>query len=515
MWNDNRQQTVPFRYRLKALALCLVLGLPLLAGAVALAQERTASAPAGNQELRQQIEQRYQVLPIRGGIVLTPKAARRGVRTIEVSGDTLAVNGERVTAQVARDWLGEDAEPVLSLLSLDPGARRALFDLAAEGAPPAAAPEETATPEPDQEETPAEEDPETPEPAETPEAPEAADEPSVHSGSRVKFGGSIVVEKDELAEEAVAIGGSVRVDGRVTRDAVAIGGPARINGRVGGSVISVGGSVHLGPDAVIEGDVTSVGGVIQRAEGSEIHGATSEVGMSPWGGPWRDGWDFDPDFGPFSFFGSSMEAFGSMMWMVVLGLLTCLLLLLARRPLERVDHRLATEPWKAGLVGLAGVFSFFPLLAVVTVLLVITIIGCALLLLYPFLFLALGLAALLGYAAVAHRVGLWLEARFGRSFGGPYGAALVGVLAIQIWSVIDQLLAMGPGLLDLVAFMFMVFAYVVEVAAWVVGFGAVLLARFGAPPRPLPPPVPPPPYGGHPDLPLTDRPWEDEPPPMR
>lgn len=522
MWN-NRQQTMPFRYRrwLSVLTLCTILGLPLVSGAMALAQERPA---AENQDLRRQIEQRYQVLPIRGGIVLTPKSPSRGVRSVEVSGDAIAINGERVNTQIARDWLGQDADLVLPLLNLDPGARRALFGLSAEAVPPAPAETgETPTPTPAEDEGAADEvEVETPEPPEAPEAPEApevpGDEPSVHSGSRVKFGGSIVVEKDELAEEAVAIGGSVRVDGEVSRDAVAIGGPARINGHVGGSVVSVGGTVHLGPGAVVDGDVTSVGGTIQRAEGARIHGSTSEI--SPFGGsPWRNGRDFDPNFGPFSLFGTSLEVFGSVVWMVVLGLLTCLVLLLARRPLERVDQRVATEPWKAALVGLASVFLFFPLLAVVTVLLVITIIGCALLLLYPFLFLAVGLAALLGYAAVAYRVGRWLEGRFGRSFGGPYAVALVGVFVLQIWSVIGQILGLGPGVLDIFAFMFMLAAYVLQVSAWLVGFGAVVLSRFGAPPRPLPPvpiaPVPPPPavppatYGG--DLPLTER-WEEPPP---
>ncbi|HYN22961.1 MAG TPA: hypothetical protein VE078_18520 [Thermoanaerobaculia bacterium] len=519
---NDRQQTAfasPYRNRwLKASILLLVLGLPLAQGLKSDAQESSAQSSATspeNQELRRKIERRYEVLPVHGGVVLTPRAARRGVRAIEVSGDTIAVNGERVNARILGDWLGEDSELILSLLNLDPGTRRALFDLSAEALPPAVA-EETATPAPDlDEDLEVPEAPEAPEPPEVPEQPERSDEPSIHSGSRVKFGGSIVVDKDELAEEAVAIGGSVRVDGEVSRDAVAIGGPARINGRVGGNVVSVGGSVHLGPGAVIEGDVTSVGGTIKRAEGAQIHGETAEVGMSPWSGPWRDDWDFDPDFGPFFLFGASMEVFGSMVWMVSLALLTCLVLLLARRSVDRVDRHLMAEPWKCAGVGLAAAFAFFPLLGVITILLVITVIGCALLLLYPFLFLALGLVLLLGYAAVAYRVGRWLERRFGRSFGGPYVAALLGVFMIQIWSVLGQLLALGSGILDLFAFMFILFACVVQAAAWVMGFGGVLLARFGAPPPPpLAASVPPPPapYGGEPGLPLSEQSWEEPPP---
>ncbi len=544
--NDLRLRQHNFAAPMRYLILLVLLLLPLVHGAAAMAQARpSAAASASEQELRREIERRYEVLPVSGGIVLTPRQARRGVRSIEVTGDAVAINGEKLPAQTVRDWLGEDADPVLRLLAVDAGRRRNLFglqtDLPANTGLPRASEEAAETAETaaeDAEETPSPDEEvvlggaDAPEVPEAPEAPEVGetpdpDDPSIHSGSRVKFGGSITVEKGELAEEAVAIGGSVRVDGEVSRDAVAIGGPVRINGRVGGDVTSVGSSVHLGPKAVVDGDVTSVGGSINRAEGSRILGSTSEVGMSPFRGrgPWDRGRDFEPGFGPFVLFGASLDVFGSLLRMFVLGLLTCLILLLARRPLERVDHFLVTEPWKAAGVGLAGFFALVPLLVVITILLVITVIGCALLLLYPFLFVALILAFLLGYAAVAYRIGRWLEGRFGRNFGGPYVAALVGVFVIHIWSIIGDLLALGPGPIHLFGFMFMLFAAVLEGAVWVVGFGAVLLARFGAGPRTVMPPAgmpPPPPYvpaaapahGGPEALPLSERTWE-EPPPER
>lgn len=534
--------SIPFvdRYRrhLGAAALFAVLGLPLVSPIVPVALAQETPAVQG-QELRRQIESRFQVVPIRGGVVLTPRQARAGVRAVEVSGDSIAINGERVNKQIARDWLGEDARLILPLLDLDPAARREMFGMTAEAVPPPPppTPEPAETPETPEEdgEIPEEIEVGTPDGPEVPEAPEAP-EPVIHSGSRVKFGGNILVEKEELAEEAVAIGGSVRVDGEVSRDVVAIGGPVRVNGRVGGDVVSVGGSVHLGPNAVVEGDVSSTAGTIERAPGSQIHGSTSEVDP-PWGGPWRRGRDFDPDFGPFALFGASMEAFGSILGLVTLALLTCLTLLIARRPLEQVDYRLRTEPLKAALVGLAGFLASVPLIIVVlgilflvSVVLVILLVGCLLLVLFPFfamaLVLALMLALILGYSASAYRLGHWLEGRYGRSFGGPYAAALVGVLVIQIWSVIGHLLSWGPGVLDVFGTMFVLFGAAVQLAAWVVGFGAVILARFGAPtryeppalvPATIPPPPPPSagPYGGGADLPLTERAWEEPPPPER
>jgi cytoskeletal protein CcmA (bactofilin family) len=525
--------SIPFvdRYRrwLRAAVLLFALGLPLSSGALALAQETPA---VQGQELRRQIERRYQVVPIHGGVVLTPRESRGGVRSIEVGGDAIAINGERVNKQIVRDWLGDDARLVLPLLDLSPAARRELFGMTAETAPPLPpTPEPAPKPEDSEEETADEIDVETPETPEEPEAPETPGEPVIQSGSRVKFGGNILVEKEEEAEEAVAIGGSVRVEGRVSRDVVAIGGPVRVNGYVGGNVVSVGSSVYLGPGAIVDGDVSSSGGTIERAEGAQVHGSSSEIGP-PWAGPWRRDWDFDPAFGPFSLFGASVEVFGSTVGMILLGILACLTLLIARGPVEQVDLRLRAEPLKSALVGLAGLLGSVPLIVVVlatlfviSVLLVLLLVGCLLLVLLPFfgfaMVLALLLALLLGYSGAALRAGQWLEARFGWRLGGPYAAVLVGVVAIQIWSVISHLLAMGPGVLDVFASMFSVFGFVVQALAWVLGFGAVLLSRFGAPTRFVPPPavpatVPPPPppaaYGD--DLPLSEQGWE-EPPPER
>jgi hypothetical protein len=531
------------RYRgLRTLAVLIALALGVtLAGIAgsAMAQEN----PAVSQEargLRQQIEQRYQVLPIHGGVVLTPKQPRRGVQTIEVSGSEVAVNGERVNTRTLQDWLGEDATPILRLLELSPDQRRSLFGMAAEvGRPPAASAdtEETAIPAPDDEsgtpETPAVETPAIPDVPEAPETPSipGAPEPSIRSGSRVRFGGSIVVDKDELAEEAVSIGGSVRVDGEVSRDAVAIGGPVRINGRVGGNVTSVGSTVHLGPEAVVEGDVTSVGGTIERAKGAQIHGSEAEV--SPFrSGPWRDGWDGrdrDHDFGPFVLVGAAMRVFGSMLGLISFVLFSWLCLLLARGPMERVESRIAAEPWKAAGIGLAGSLSLLPLLVVVAVVLAITIIGCLfVVLLYPVLAVVIVFAYAFGYAAVALRVGRWFEGRFGRSFASPYLAVLVGVILLQVWWVIAQFLSLGPGVLDLFALMFRMFAFCLFIAAMVVGFGGILQVAFGSgsswstrrgiPVTPVPPVVPPPPapYGaGSDSLPLTTDRWEEPPPPER
>lgn len=503
MWNVSDTKSI-LRAGLFALALGIAITGP------ARAQEPAAATPAeaSRQELRQALEQSYEVLPLHNGVMLRPRKERVGVRTIEVSGTTIAVNGERVTEGVLRAWLGqEEAAPILRLYALPARERQALFGLepgngtgngngngTAEQAIPAEQPEgET--------EIPAEGEPPAaaPEAPEAPEAPDAGDFPSTTTGSRLKFFGNITIDKDELAEEAVALAGSVRVEGEVDRDVTAVGGSVTVNGRVGGSVTAVGGNVRLGPNAVVEGDVTSAGGTIIRAEGSRIGGQTSEAGIDR--GRGRD-WDRDVDwtFTPWSPFLGTLDFVWQLAGVGILALLVCLCLLVARAPLERVERHVATEPWVAGLVGFLAQLLFLPLLMTVTVLLVITIVGCALLALYPFLFIALGLAALLGYAAVAYRLGRFLETRFDRRFGSPYAVALVGVLAIEVWSLLGSLIGLGGGVLEFIAFTILAFGFAVQYVAWTIGFGAVLLARFGgsrgsaypvvAPPPPPTAPVP-------------------------
>ncbi len=482
----------------------------------------TPAAPAApsndRQELRRVLEARYEILPLHNGVVLRPRKERLGVRTIEVSGDTIAVNGERVTEGVLRAWLAADADPVLRLVRLPPAERQALFGLRPGEGVPAETPRpagQTVIPA-EGEVLPLPQAPENPEAPEAPEAPPAPetprDFPASTSGSRVNVFGDITIDKDELAEEAVAVMGTVRVDGEVSRDVTAVGGSVIINGRVGGDVAAVGGNVRLGPHAVVDGDVTTAGGKIIRSEGAQVHGKTTEAGVSP-GRDWEDDGDFS--FHPWSpFLSDTMDLFWHLAGVGVLALLVCLCLLAARGSLERVERPVENEPWVAGLVGLVAQLAFVPLLITVTILLVITIVGCVLIALYPFLFIALGLAALLGYAAVAHRLGRYLEVRFGRRFGSPYAVALVGVMAIEVWSLLGRVIGLGGGFLDVISFMFLAFGFAVQYVAWTVGFGAVVLARFSGsrgssyPAATLPPPPTPPapPYDAALEQPSPDRP---------
>jgi len=485
------------RLSLRAAAMLLFLGLGLAWTPAAQAAPQNAPAASG-EELRDALASRYEALPIRNGVVLKPRQERLGVRTIEVTNDTIAVNGERVTPGVLRAWIGEEAEAILRLQALSNSDRRALLGLEGAGAAiPPVPPLPPPVPEPGDEEEVVEEVPQLSETSETSETPEVIEVPADETpeegstaddhgarstGSRVNFGGSVTVKKGERVEDVVAVGGPVVIDGEVEGDVASVGSSVHVNGKVGGEVSAVGGHVYLGPNSEVDGDVASVGGTIHRQPGAKIGGNASEVGMVPFlrGGHWKDRGDWD--FSPWSFWGSSMEVAANLFGLIVLALFVCLTILVAREPLERVDRQLVAQPWMCCVAGLLALLLFVPLVVVVTVLLAITIVGCALFLLYPFIAIALVLYALLGYTAVAHRVGRWIEGRFGRMQGNVYGAALLGLAAIEVWTLLGHVFGMGGGPLGFFSVMFLLFGWAVTSAAWIFGIGAVILARFGTAP---------------------------------
>ncbi|MBV8201398.1 MAG: polymer-forming cytoskeletal protein [Acidobacteria bacterium] len=482
---------------------------------------RTAAAAelssGARRELRESIERLYTVSGVHNGVLLKPRTRRPDVAEVEVSGDSILIDGTRTMPEVVRAWLGTSGAPeLLQLLALSPADRQALFDLprdvASSPAPPspvppvpptpsvAPPPPMTSAPQTGVEAPEAPEAPEPPEPAE----PSAPPPPAVSSGSRIRVGGPVTVGKNEVAEDVWAIGGSVHVEGEVNRDVSAVGGSVRINGRVGGNVKAFGGSIHLGPHSVVMGNVEAVGGTVVREPGSEIHGTLSDIRKMR---PFERG---EPiDVGPVGVpLAHSLRLFWSLALLVLLMLAVTLAVLLAPRALEQVRARVASEPWTVLIAGVLGALLTLPSLVVLTVVLTITIIGCVLVLLEPFLFVALVLAALVGFAGVAYQVGRVLEGRFSRRFGGPYLTTMVGVVAIASFTLFGDLLAVGGSALRVFAWMFHAFGWAVWILAWVMGFGAAILTAFSNRPQrfrreaapaaayPAPPPPPPAPPAG-------------------
>ena len=196
-------------------ALLLSALLSLLAfTATAISAQQGAGSAARRAGLAAEIEARYEVLPARDGLVLRPRSAGSGILAIEVADGEVAIDGEPADEDEVRAKLGGEADAVLRLAELDADEARALFHLGGAGGLPPEAPEEA-------------ELPTLPEP---PEPLELSEWTGVRVGQRMSILSSAEVKEGERAEQAVAIGGSVTVDGAVDEDAVAVGGSVHVNG---------------------------------------------------------------------------------------------------------------------------------------------------------------------------------------------------------------------------------------------------------------------------------------------
>ena len=439
--------------------------------AVALAQTVSQVAPdtvpqpePSLAELRDRVEARYQVLPLQGGIALLPKYGDTDVQSLELSDGQIAINGAPVTGAELDQRVGPDAADIRRLSFMEPDARRVLFGIG----PSPATTEGTVADTTAADTTGVEEEE------------EYEDEEGIDvggSGDRVRVGAGIRVAEGEVIEgDVVAVGGSVDVDGTVE-----------------GDVVAVGGGVHLGPNAVVDGEVTSVGGTIDREPGAVIHGTVNEVAFGAphiaWGADW----------GPGPFFAGVTGLIGTIVWIAVLGLLVCLAYLFARRPIERMEYRVRTSAWKAALVGLVAQLLFIPALVLTCVVLAISIIGIPFLLLVPFAVLALVIGALLGFTAVAKRLGHAAEDRFGWQHANAYLSIVIGVGLIMLMSFFGNALGVAGGPLKIFGAVLTILGFIAQYVAWTIGLGVLLLTRFGTRYRwsdgetPEPVPAPPPP----------------------
>jgi MFS family permease len=247
------------------------------------------------------------------------------------------------------------------------------------------------------------------------------------------------------AKDKVRIGGDVVVDqGTEVKDAVAVGGSVTVNGKVRDSAVAVGGSVILGPHAVIGKDVVSIGGAVEQAQGSKIHGDVVELnipGVS--------------SIMPFFFEDTSSSWFWTFKIVSLLGFLAFAVLLVAvlPKPFNLITNNVQQNLGKIILWGILGLVVLIPL----AIFLAISVIGIPLIALEVFL---VGIAFLVGYIAVAQLI------------GDKIGALMKRPALSVIWLTVMGLLALW--LIGWVPFL----GSLVKAAVIVLGFGGVLATLF-------------------------------------
>jgi hypothetical protein len=416
-----------------------------------LAFARAASAwqqPSSDdqRELRARLERRFDVVPLTDGVALRPKTRMQDVRLIEITDGSVLVNGVAVTGQELRDKLGSDANDVLRLSYLDAASRRTLFAPAAPGAPS----------------PPVEPQPPLEKPSGAPRDTPPPERTRYSSGDRVRIFGNVVVREDERIHQAVAVMGSARIDGEVSDQ-----------------VVAVLGSIELGPHAVVGGDVVSVGGRVHRQEGARIRGAVTEIALDE---P-NIHLDFVPlfDWGRFWWFdrwSGIPRLIGTTFRFLLLLILAAIAMVVARPTVEASAQRVADNPVKATLVGLAAQVLVWPVLLISSIVLAISIIGIPLLLLMPFVVLAIILLALAGFSGVAYAVGQGARRRLGLGTAPPIVDLFLGLVVILLPLLLARLLGLIGWPVTPIVILLVMTGIAIEFLAWSAGIGAVVTNAF-------------------------------------
>lgn len=280
------------------------------------------------------------------------------------------------------------------------------------------------------------------------------------TGTRLAIAQDVRIERDEeVSDAAVVIGGNLNVDGRV-RDGIVV----------------VGGDLHLSATADVRGDVVLVGGTLTRDPGSRQVGNVNYVSFGRW---WSRefGWWPTVRFGEFSRW---VLLAGTLARVTVLGVLMIGMLLVARTPVARVGRAALAEPLRAFLIGLAAELFFVPLLVAASIGLAITIIGIPFVaVLVPVAIILLLFAFVLGFTALAVRLGERIEDRLGWQPGNAFVAATIGFFVLLGPTLLARLINVASDTSWPLTFSLVALGLTLEFVAWTTGLGASIVTGLG------------------------------------
>lgn len=276
----------------------------------------------------------------------------------------------------------------------------------------------------------------------------------VLSGDRIAFGRTLRVEENE----------------ELNGDVVAVFGRANIEGKVNGDVVAPFGTVFLGPHAEVQGDV--IAGSLEKFDGAVVHGSLVTVGFGNRGARIFRGHPLDfYEEGPFS--NPPVFLIVTLLTTGVLLLIYILTWALVPQRVETVRNQVSEGFLKSFIIGFLGLLAILP----VFVLLLVTIIGIPVALIV--LPLAIIVATFLGDTSVSLAVGERLKKTLNFSTDSKIFLIAAGLFILEFPFLTGALLMiMGDAAVGLGIFLF-VFGCLLNLVLWMVGFGAVILTRYG------------------------------------
>jgi cytoskeletal protein CcmA (bactofilin family) len=270
-------------------------------------------------------------------------------------------------------------------------------------------------------------------------------------------GGAYTLESGETLEEGLVIlgGSAILEEGSLVEGNILIlGGSLLIYGDVEGDITVAGGYIMLGDTAYVNGDITTAGGTLDSDPQAVIEGDTIVENRSPFNG-------FFPQQIQSPEIRMNANPFWSGLWFLarvfILASLAVLLMLFFPTHTQRISEVVVHQPIISGALGLITLL----VAPIVLVAIAITILLLPVSLVGVFLIV---LIVIVGWMAMGLEVGSRLARMLKMDWAGPVEAGIGTFVLSLVLGSIGFIPCVGWTVVALVASM---------------GFGAVLLTRFG------------------------------------
>jgi uncharacterized RDD family membrane protein YckC len=240
-----------------------------------------------------------------------------------------------------------------------------------------------------------------------------------HVGDMIRIGAPGLLRENEVCKDAVIIGNSAVIRGKVQGDLVVVGGSADVSNKVDGNLVVVGGTATLSPAVRVGGDLVLVGGRVMAPDDLFVGGQRVEVA------PFLGG-----AFGAFNDYlrlciFKARFISEQLPWTIALFGLNLLLgfalSMLFQKTFSRAVSIIYEKPGIAFLIGICAAIATGPVVAVLAA----TVIGIPAI---PALIIMLWGLGLIGKTAVLAGIGRQTTSAFGRPAAPIAGQVVIGSL---------------------------------------------------------------------------------------
>lgn len=222
--------------------------------------------------------------------------------------------------------------------------------------------------------------------------------------------------------DAVAIFGSVTVNGDISGDVVAVFGNVKVSGAVSGDAVAVLGGISVTESGSISGDAVGIVGGVDKAPNGVIRGEIADIN-APINNNRKDE-GLIPKL-----------SYGDMIGLFLIYAFSCLLLQVIPGRISMMSVESGRLMGRRFGIGFLLTVLFLPASLILSVILAITLIGIVFI---PFIYIAFVLAAFIGMVAVEIAIGYRITGNIEGKYA-TYIHLLVGVVLVYITKMIPIL----------------------------------------------------------------------------